>query len=179
MTGLGRNRLLSALLISALAFFLITVSSLFSADAGMPTEEKTEGKYTLPIVKHALTVGKDTLAGNWYDNFERNVRDNRTPAKDNEALGGWKVQVSWLKEQIAQYELMYESEKERLEQKIEGADPEKYKYFIFVVTRGREQEQGHSYINETIVDPEKHGLWIRGFRNPQSFAEDFPPIQWP
>ena len=176
MTGLGRNRLLSALLISALAFFLITVSSLFSADAGMPTEEKTEGKDILPIVKHTLTVGKDTLVGNWYDNFENNVRAGH-PVKDNDALGGWAVQVSWLKEQIAQYELMYESEKKRLDRDEEGADPEKYEYFIFVVTKGK--EQGQHYGNERIVDPAKHGLWIRGFRNPQSFAEDFPPIQWP
>ncbi len=176
MTGPGRNRLLSALLISALAFFLITVSSLFSVYAGMPAEEKKEGKDTLPIVKYTLTAGKDTLTGNWYDNFENNVRAGH-PGKDNEALGGWAVPVSWLKEQIAQYERMAIREELLNEQGAEGADPAKYEYFIFVVTKDR--RAGHPYTEERIVDPAKHGLWIRGFRNPQSFAEDFPPIQWP
>ena len=170
MTGPGRNRLLSALLISALAFFLITGSSLFSVDAGTPAEEKKEGK-------DALTVGKDTLkVGRWYDDFKKNVEDG-TPAKDNKDLGGWAVPVSWLKEQIAQYERMAIREQLLQEQGVEAADPGKYEYFVFVVTKDKKPQQ--DFKKEKIVDPAKHGLWIRGFRNPESFAEDFPPIQWP
>jgi hypothetical protein len=170
MTGLGKNRLLSALLISALAFFLISVSSLFSADAGTPAGVKTEGK-------QPLTVGKDTLtAGGWYDEFKKNALTGK-PGKDNKDLGGWAVKVSWLKEQIAEYERKAIREALLQEQGVEGADPAKYEYFIFVVTR--DKKEGRHYKDEKIVDPAKHRLWIRGFRNPESFAEDFPPVQWP
>jgi len=175
MTGLGRNRLSSVLLISALVFFLITVSSLFSADAGTPAGEKKESKAP-------LTVGKDTLtAGMWYDEFKNDVRAGK-PEKEHkgqphEKFGGWAVKVSWLKEQIAQYESMDSIETFRHAKEMEGADSTKYDYFIFVVTKNKKPEQ--HYKKEKIVDPTKHGLWIRGFRNPESFAEDFPPVQWP
>ncbi len=161
--------MLSALLISALAFFLITVSSLFSVNAGMPAQEETEGRDT-------LTVGNDTLVGNWYDDFKQNVKDGK-PEKENKDRGGWAVPVSWLKEQIAQYELMAYREELLQKMGVEDANPDKYKYFIFVVTKNK--KKGQHYKKEKIVDPTKHGLWIRGFRNPESFAEDFPPIQWP
>ena len=175
MTGLGRNRLLSALLIPALAFFLITVSSLFSADAGTPAGEKKESKAP-------LTVGKDTLtAGMWYDEFKNDVKAGK-PEKEHkgqphEKFGGWAVKVSWLKEQIAEYELMAIREDSLKAQGVVDSNTYNYEYFIFVVTKNKKPEQ--HYKKEKIVDPTKHGLWIRGFRNPESFAEDFPPIQWP
>ena len=160
MTGPGRNRLLSALLISALAFFLITVSSLFSVDARMPVEEKTEGKVVMTEPEANRTIM-------WQDGFKDDIKFERIHKDSKEGYTGWKVGVAWLKEQIRRYEDM----------QAQVADPEEYSYFVFIVTRDKKAWGDHK--NEKIVDPNKHRLWIRGFRNPESFAEDFPPIQWP
>jgi hypothetical protein len=30
-----------------------------------------------------------------------------------------------------------------------------------------------------LIDPTQYRLWIRGFRNPESFLEDIPPVVYP
>jgi hypothetical protein len=118
---------------------------------------------------------------NWYDDFEKDAKAGK-PEKEHkgqphEAYGGWAVRISWLKEQIAEFErrAIEDSILSKLGQKT--PDPERYEYMVFVVTKDKKPDG--DYTKEKIVDPTKHRLWIRGFKNPQSFAEDFPPIQWP
>ncbi len=89
MTGPGRNRLLSALLISALAFFVITVSSLFSVDAGMPAKE--------------ITGVVDTLSGyHWYDDFKADVGSGDIQ-RQNPRFTGWEVKAWWVQMQVGRY----------------------------------------------------------------------------
>ena len=103
----------------------------------------------------------------WQDELKDDIKHERIHKDSKEGYTGWKVGVAWLKDQIRRHE----------EMQAEIADPEEYSYFVFVVTRDK-KDWGH-HKEEKIVDPNKHRLWIRGFRNPESCAEDFPPVQWP
>ncbi len=123
MTGPGRNRLLSALLIPALAFFIITISSLISVDAGMPAEEKTEGKDT-------LTVGK------WYDGFKADVKSG-TIQRQNPDFTGWMVPAWWVQLQAGRYAEQAARSGRSLDfviivtdEKGTIVDPEKYRLYI-------------------------------------------------